>query len=191
MNQNPKKKWGGTCSAKWQLTDQERQVLVAMAAGGRPEKKTYYTKALAQVEEGKVSWNWSAALLGELWLFYHRAFLFGWLFMGIKVCTGLIGTSPGPFLGTVFGGMGVSGNQILFRSLYKKMKQGYANLPQYKTTEEWWVWIFSFLQILDICALCVFREQNILTILLNLGMLILLIWKTILEPLREKSHLKK
>lgn len=155
---------------KWILTEEERETLVTMAAGQKPEKKAYYTEALAQIEKGELGlWNWSAALLGEVWMYYHKMFRVSNLliipFYGVLALllvlwaqgsgVGIAALSkegPVPGLEKLFmllglfwfswiALIGAFGNRLLFWALRRKLKQGYLRLPSYKTTESWWLWV--------------------------------------------------
>lgn len=64
---------------KLELTENERVTLLRMATGQRLQTIPYYVNALAKEEQGRLSWNWAAALLGPYWALYHRLFSPFWL----------------------------------------------------------------------------------------------------------------
>lgn len=156
---------------KWNLTNEERTNLVKMAAGQKPWNVSYYAKALDEIEQGKIGpWNWASALLGTVWLLYHKVFNVFWLiFFCSEILSSFLGDDtvyvnaiqngyfPSEFVwGTVIFFvlwivlLGIFGNRILFFSLRRKLAKGYANLPHYAWTESRWLWITMPLLIMCI-----------------------------------------
>lgn len=160
----------------WNLTDEERKALVQMAAGQKPWNITYYAKALERIERGKLfSWNWAAALLSPMWLWYHKAFAISWIVIATGEALGFfIGPDEGAcaqafthllqtgqfsselrnmvywllsegILYILF--FGLFGNRLIFSSLRRKRSRGYDKLPHYSWTESRWIWLASGLLV--------------------------------------------
>jgi hypothetical protein len=95
---------------------------------------SYYKKAFERLKEGKLTWNWAAALGGFFWLGLHSV-------IGIYIYTVFllrilpIGILPQYIFiihFTLSSLLGFCGNKLLFLLSKRRYKNGYAFLKKYK-----------------------------------------------------------
>lgn len=171
--------------------NKENQILVKMASGVSSEDE-YYTKALLEICQNKTPfWNWSAGLFQEHWMLYHKMFAEFYIFWLLKCAFIRIIPSIQILWILMLIPCGLYGNKFLFDSLKRKINGGYLLLPQYKTTDI----AFVFLMLTGIFLLCItvsmeiegFRGNGwVSLILIGIPILIYVIVKTIIFPIRDK-----
>ncbi|MDR3285103.1 MAG: hypothetical protein LBS83_00270 [Holosporales bacterium] len=106
---------------------------------------SYYKKAFERLKEGKLTWNWAAALGGPLWLLFHKVNNFYLLLFSLLI----------PLL---FPFLAILGNSVLRVDVEQRFRKKYYLWKNYKGKS----WIFTLIVTANIVFLL-----NILPFLSN------------------------
>lgn len=124
-------------------------------------KQQYYLEQFKRLNDGKISWNWSAFWSGGLWLYYRKTYigitweiLVGFVFIRMpEIIFGKLPTNTLLFLllvcMTIFG---LFGNKWYYATIKRKIRDGYQGDKQFKTTSLWAV-ILSLIVSIFLSAL--------------------------------------
>ena len=86
--------------------------------------RSYYKKAFESIKQGKIKWNWAAAVFGPFWFLYHKMYLY-FLIAAIIPYSGII------YL-LIIVTLGLAGNNIILNDIKLKVKKNYHIWKNYK-----------------------------------------------------------
>lgn len=136
--------------------------------------ESYYANVFPKTSEGKLTWNWAAALFPFYWLImhkmYHQAGVLGLFALGVSCFGNLLSVSLGLLASpveSVLDGIifcvlalyfGLYGNRLLFNDLIKKLQRG-ANPDTYAFVNNMWIGVaFVLPYLVSFVELCQKKE---------------------------------
>lgn len=89
------------------------------------ENADYYFEKfrILELNNSKISWNWSAFLFPQYWLFYRKIYKIAWLFLIISLASGVLGNYNTAVSFTICISMGLAGNYIYMDNLQEKFNK--------------------------------------------------------------------